>query len=153
MSNVYRNIKRIREEKGMSQDELAHLVGFKSRSSINKIESGKNDITQSKLAAIARALNVSIDYLLGNCTEPQHKYVIPKVSDDAKPIDGLVKELFADNPKVLDLLRNGVYSKSNKFVGKSLAELSPESKKHLRDTILLLLKANGYDVDDKPPLE
>ena len=61
----YRNIKRIREEKGMSQDELARLVGFKSRSSINKIEMGINDITQSKLVAIAKALHVSPIELMG----------------------------------------------------------------------------------------
>lgn len=69
MLELYRNIKRIREEKGMSQDELAKLVGFKSRSSINKIEMGVNDITQSKLIAIARALHVSPGELMGEDKE------------------------------------------------------------------------------------
>lgn len=69
MLELYRNIKRIREEKGMSQDELAKLVGFKSRSSINKIEMGVNDITQSKLVAIANALNVSPGKLMGEDKE------------------------------------------------------------------------------------
>lgn len=65
----YRNIRRIREEKGMSQDELARLVGFKSRSSINKIELGINDITQSKLIAIAKALHVTPSELMGDDKE------------------------------------------------------------------------------------
>lgn len=65
MLELYKNIKRIREEKGMSQEELARLVGFKSRSSINKIEMGVNDITQSKLVAIANALGVSPGELMG----------------------------------------------------------------------------------------
>ena len=69
MLELYRNIKRIREEKGMSQDELARLVGFKSRSSINKIEMGVNDITQSKLIAIANALHVSPGELMGEDKE------------------------------------------------------------------------------------
>ena len=69
MLELYRNIKRIREEKGMSQDELARLVGFKSRSSINKIEMGVNDITQSKLIAIANALHVSPGELMGEDEE------------------------------------------------------------------------------------
>lgn len=69
MLELYRNIKRIREEKGMSQDELARLVGFKSRSSINKIEMGVNDITQSKLIAIANALHVSPGELMGEDRE------------------------------------------------------------------------------------
>lgn len=69
MLELYRNIKRIREEKGMSQDELARLVGFKSRSSINKIEMGVNDITQSKLIAIANALHVSPGELMSEDKE------------------------------------------------------------------------------------
>ena len=34
MLELYRNIKMLREEKGMSQDELAKLCGYTSRSSI-----------------------------------------------------------------------------------------------------------------------
>ena len=49
----------------MSQEELARLVGYKSCSSINKIELEKNDITQSKIAEIAIALNTTPEYLMG----------------------------------------------------------------------------------------
>lgn len=49
----------------MSQEDLAKLLGYKSRSSINKIEMSKNDITQSKIAAFARALHTTPAYLLG----------------------------------------------------------------------------------------
>ena len=63
---LYANIKKFREARGMSQDELARLVGFKSRSSINKIELGVNDITQSKLVAIANALHTTPAVLMGN---------------------------------------------------------------------------------------
>lgn len=66
MLELYANIKKIREARGMSQDELAKMVGFKSRSSINKIELGVNDITQSKLVAIAKALHVSVSELMGD---------------------------------------------------------------------------------------
>lgn len=40
-------------------------MGYKSRSSINKIETGENDIPQSKIVAFARALNTSPSYLMG----------------------------------------------------------------------------------------
>lgn len=49
----------------MSQEDLAKLLGYKSRSSINKIEMSKNDITQSKIAAFARVLHTTPAYLLG----------------------------------------------------------------------------------------
>ena len=75
MLDVYKNIKRIRELKGISQDELARAVGFKSRSSINKIEQGVNDITQSKLVAIANALSVSPGELLGKEAEESRDYI------------------------------------------------------------------------------
>lgn len=59
-------IKKRREQIGMSQDELAQKVGYKSRSSINKIELNKQDLTQSQVTKIANALNVPVGYLLGD---------------------------------------------------------------------------------------
>lgn len=38
MLTLYKNIKKLREELGMSQDELAEKAGYTSRSSIAKIE-------------------------------------------------------------------------------------------------------------------
>lgn len=87
MLELYRNIKRIREEKGMSQDDLARLVGFKSRSSINKIEMGINDITQSKLIAIARALNVTPGELMGEDKEVASPQDISDRLPNVLPID------------------------------------------------------------------
>jgi len=65
MLELFRRIRSRREELGISQDELAKRVGYKSRSSINKIEKGKNDITQSKIAEIAAALDTTPEYLMG----------------------------------------------------------------------------------------
>ena len=81
MLELYKNIKRIREEKGMSHEELARLVGFKSRSSINKIEMGVNDITQSKLVAIANALGVSPGELMGSDDTASPAPPAPQKSD------------------------------------------------------------------------
>ena len=56
---LYKRIKARREELGMSQEGLATKLGYKSRSTINKIEMGKNDITQSKIIAFANALQTT----------------------------------------------------------------------------------------------
>ena len=53
------NIKKLRLERGLSQDELARLCGYTSRSSIAKIETGNADIPQKKIKLFANALNVS----------------------------------------------------------------------------------------------
>ena len=55
----------LRTEKGMTQDELALAVGYKSRSTIAKIESGERDPHQSMIAAIAKALGTTPAYLMG----------------------------------------------------------------------------------------
>lgn len=60
-------IKARREELGMTQDELAKKLGYRSRSTINKIELGINDIGQSKIIAFAKALNTTTSYLLDDC--------------------------------------------------------------------------------------
>ena len=54
-----KNIKNRREELGLSQDELAKACGYKSRASISKIESESTDLTQSKLAILAKALKTT----------------------------------------------------------------------------------------------
>ena len=59
-------IKMLREEKGMTQDTLAKLMGYSHKSSINKIEMGKADLPQSKLIAFAQVLGVTPCELLGS---------------------------------------------------------------------------------------
>ena len=45
--------------------ELAKRLGYKSRSSINKIEVGSRDLTQSRIKAIADALETTPSYIMG----------------------------------------------------------------------------------------
>ena len=66
MSDIYQRIKMRREELGLSQEALAKRMGYKSKSCINKIEMGINDIPQSKVLAFARALNTTTAYLMGD---------------------------------------------------------------------------------------
>lgn len=65
MLDLYKNIKKLREEKGMSQDELAQRTGYTSRSSIAKIEKGEVDLQQSKIIAFAKALGTTPGKLMG----------------------------------------------------------------------------------------
>lgn len=65
MLEIYKRIRARREELGISQEELAKRMGYKSRSSINKIEKGENDIPQSKIVAFAKALRTTPEALMG----------------------------------------------------------------------------------------
>lgn len=65
MLELYQKIKSLREQQNMSQDELAKRTGYTSRTSIAKIEAGKIDLPQSKIALFADALNTTVAYLMG----------------------------------------------------------------------------------------
>lgn len=57
-----------RKELGMTQKELSEKMGYKSNTTINKIEMGINDIPQRKLSEFAHVLNIDIGKLLGVST-------------------------------------------------------------------------------------
>lgn len=71
-------IKARREELGYSQDDLAKKLGYKSRSSINKIELGYQNLTQSKIKAIADALDTTPSYIMGWTNTPEPPPPLPK---------------------------------------------------------------------------
>ena len=70
-------IKKRREQLGMSQDELAKKLGYKSRSSINKMELGLQDVPQRKVKDFAKVLSVSIGYLLEDDQKQINDNLIP----------------------------------------------------------------------------
>ena len=67
---TYEKIKALRQQKRLSQDELARLTGYNDRSSIAKIEAGKVDLSESKIISFARALDVSPSFLMGISDNP-----------------------------------------------------------------------------------
>ena len=63
MNEIGNNLKRIRKNKGIIQDDFLHIDGI-SRSLIAMVETAKTDITLSKLKIIADVLNVKPKDLL-----------------------------------------------------------------------------------------
>lgn len=62
--DLHLNIKKRRLELNLSQQDLAELMGYKSRSTIARIEAGENDISQKKLLRFAEILDTSAEALL-----------------------------------------------------------------------------------------
>ena len=79
MPTIGNRIRIRREELGLSQEELGNKLGYKSRSSINKIELDQRNLTQSKIKAIADALNTTPAYIMG--WEPEDRPSIPTASN------------------------------------------------------------------------
>ena len=65
MSTVGENILMMRKRLGWTQEELAIRMGYKSKSTINKIEMGINDIPQSKIVQFAAVLGTTPAHLMG----------------------------------------------------------------------------------------
>lgn len=62
--NLGNKVKTRREALGLSQEELAFKMGYKSRTSINKIENGR-EVSQKIIVKLAEALHTSPAYLMG----------------------------------------------------------------------------------------
>ena len=64
MSNITKNLRKLREAKGLSQEKLARLADV-ANNTIIKIEAGKNqNPTLDTLKKISKALEVSIESLI-----------------------------------------------------------------------------------------
>lgn len=65
-----RNVRKLREEKKMSQDQLAAKLQTEglgvNQNSISRIETGKRIVADYELKAISHVLNVSVDKLISD---------------------------------------------------------------------------------------
>ncbi len=80
MKSVGQRIRERRESLQMSQEELALKLGYKSRSSINKIEIDGRSVPQNKIKEIADALQTTPAFIMG--WEEEVK-VVPQFSEDS----------------------------------------------------------------------
>lgn len=61
MNNTFgENVRKFRILRGLTQADLADLLGYKNKASIGKIENGDNDLPLSMAEKIAQALRVDI---------------------------------------------------------------------------------------------
>lgn len=90
---IAKRIKSRREELGLTQDELATLLNYKSRSSIYKIEIGENDIPHSKIKSFAKALQTTPSFLMGWDEEtdiPEAENIFPLPKTKMVPLIGTI---------------------------------------------------------------
>ena len=95
MANVGQNIAAARKRAGMTQEELASRVGYKTKSAINKIELGIRDLPQKKIAAFADALGVTPGHLMGWDQQP---------AEELQDLGALAAEVIMD-PAALEVMR------------------------------------------------
>ena len=95
MSTVGENILLMRKRLGWTQEELAKKMGYKSKSTINKIELGINDIPQSKIVQFAKVFNTTPAHLMGwNDEDSKDSPEEPQLSEG----ENMLLELFRRVP-------------------------------------------------------
>lgn len=88
---VGEKIKQRRIELELTQEELAKRIGYKSRSSINKIELAR-DLPINKVKIMADALDVSAAYLMGwEDLPPEHGKRLERIVEMAEEDAELLK--------------------------------------------------------------
>lgn len=100
MSTVGDNILNRRRELGLTQEELAKRMGYKSKSTINKIEMGINDIPQSKIAKFAEVLNTTPAHLMG-WDEEDNSPEEPQLTEGEKILIDLFRRVPEDKQQML----------------------------------------------------
>ena len=63
-------LKELRKAKGLSQSELAKILGYKNHSTLAKVETGVNDIAIETLYKYAAALDVNVFEILSFDSKP-----------------------------------------------------------------------------------
>lgn len=92
MMALSQKLRRIRKEKGISQQELAQRLGYKSNSYIADIEKGKFIPSKEKLKKIAKALDISFSQI--------KEMLIESKLEDLGIKEKALQELFKDIPKL-----------------------------------------------------
>ena len=74
MDNYYPRLKDLREDRDLSQKQVAEYLGMK-QPQYNRYERGLRDVPTDVLIRLAQFYKTSTDYILGltNCSKPHYK--------------------------------------------------------------------------------
>ena len=116
MSTIGENILRMRKRLGWTQEELATKMGYKSKSTINKIELGINDIPQSKIVQFADVLGTTPAHLMGWNEEDNNEEKNPPEESNLTEGEKMLLDLFRLVPEdqqqlVLGMIRAALNSR------------------------------------------
>ena len=166
MKTVGDRIREKREELGMTQEELSKKLGYKSRSSVNKMENAR-ELPLKKVTMMADVLGCSPSYLMGWDEEVNTQSTISKSSVDLfSGVGGLKKGLspntvciqLADEPEIhmhskfaYDLVKmmKDMPEEDLEFLANTAQRISPKSKKP-KKVIVVENPANRLEKDIVP---
>lgn len=98
-------IKELRKSKGISQSELARLIGI-NQTQYNRYETGRTKIPSDVLLRIAQELGASVDYLLTGMDLPQASKGLFEEEEFANLYEALSASSLEDcTPEELEMIK------------------------------------------------
>ena len=89
---LYENIKKYRNERGMSQERLAELMGYSEKSMISKIENGQVELGIGKIMRFAEIFGVPADVLMGFDISEAYNEASPDTQAAVRAVLGIRRE-------------------------------------------------------------
>ena len=124
-------IRQRREELGITQEELARRLGYKSRTAISNVEKNKEDLTSTRIRKFAEALEVSPGYLMGWATGAEAF----RYEGDFEAFNWLVDRQFEDRYRKEQQAPQRLYEYNMKYFEYKLPEYLEDQR--LREILLL----------------
>lgn len=93
-------IQKRRSEKKMTQAELAERIDTNQKH-LSRIEGGYHRCTLDLIVAIAKALDVSVDYLIADYEDSSHPSTLQVIIDEIKGMTPKQLEMLQDNIKTI----------------------------------------------------
>ena len=150
MSNkLGEKIKEIRLEQGMSQEEFAKELGYTSKSTVNKIEKGVNDMSYDKLQLLIQKFDLEVNELFDNLAKDMGAKVISE--DRTERVELTVLCLVEVGNKILlqnrikkdwqgYTLPGGHVEKDESFVDAVIREMKEETGLDIKNPVLVGVK-------------
>ena len=134
METIGERIRKRREELNMSQAELARILGYKSRTSVYKMELGERGLPQKKIKQIAEALHTTPEYIMGWEEKPKEEQPTGN-RIRIKKRDGTVIEF--DSTKLIETINKALGNLNEPAQNKVLNYIEDlqENRKNLRNFI------------------
>lgn len=89
---LYENIKKYRKERGLSQEQLAELMGYSEKSMISKIEKGQVELGIKKIMKFAEIFGVPADVLMGFDISEAYNEASPDTQAAVRAVLGIRRE-------------------------------------------------------------
>ena len=105
------NLRRVRTERGLSQEEVAQAIGV-SRPTYIKIEAGKKELTVSQVEELGRRFGVTFDDIIGIAGE-----------DEDEPKNNMMEVTKKYKQMVLNAIKYGADDRDGKITKTKLAKL------------------------------